>query len=82
MWLGSWGGRVGVGIVGNYRDLEFLVQRYAPEATDVLFPYPNKLNPGRTAGCGQLLMTFTREGLRRAANMTERANDEVLSSRF
>jgi hypothetical protein len=82
LWLGGWDGRIGIGIVGNYQDVEFLVRKYEAEATDILFPYPSKLDTRRTGGYGQLLMTFTPEGIRRAANKTIRADAEGLNSRF
>jgi hypothetical protein len=68
LWLGSWGGLVGVGIVGNYQDLEFLVRDYGPVATDIFFPFPKRLTKRPKRGDGQLLISFTPEGLRRAAN--------------
>jgi hypothetical protein len=67
LWLGSWGGRVGVGIVGNYQDLQFLIHDYGPQATDIFFPFPKRLAEGPKSGDGQLLITFTPQGLQRAA---------------
>jgi hypothetical protein len=70
LWLGSWDGLAGVGIVGNYEDLQLLVHNYGPEATDTYFPFPKKLSKHRERGDGQLLFTITPEGLRRAAGET------------
>jgi hypothetical protein len=70
LWLGSWDGLVGIGIVGKFEDLEFLVHYYRPEATDVFFPFPEKLGERQNQGYGQLLLCFKPEGLRRAASKT------------
>jgi hypothetical protein len=66
LWLGSWGGLICVGIVGNYQDLEFLIRDYGPEATDIFFPFPKRLTRRRKRGSGQLLLTFTPRGLKQA----------------
>jgi hypothetical protein len=68
LWLGNRGGLVRVGVVGNYEDLEFLIDDFAPEATDIYFPFPKRLRKGPKSGSGLLLFDFTPEGLRRAAN--------------
>jgi hypothetical protein len=69
-WLGSWGGLVGIGVSGNYEDLEFLIHDYGCEAVKIFFPYPQTLAKGPKRGDGQLLFLFTPEGLRRAATKT------------
>jgi hypothetical protein len=69
LWLGPWGeSMVGVGIAGDYENLRPLVDKYGIYATDVFFPFPKRLAEGRNYGKGQLLLTFTPEGLRRAAS--------------
>jgi hypothetical protein len=69
LWLGPWSrSNVAIGIVGNYDSLKPLVDAYGGDASEVFFPFPERLEQGRKAGDGQLLMTFTPEGLRRAAN--------------
>lgn len=67
LWLGSWGGLVGVGISGNYDDLDFLISKYGHEAVQVYFPFPQTWAKGPKSGDGQLLFLFTQQGLRRAA---------------
>jgi hypothetical protein len=69
LWLGPWrDSMVGVGIVGDYEDLRPLVQRYGPDAADIFFPFPAKLADSPKQGVGQLLIVFTRQGIRRAAS--------------
>jgi hypothetical protein len=68
LWLGSDGGLISVGIVGNYQDLKFLIRDYGPEATDIYFPFPDKFSERPKQNDGQLLISFTPEGLRRAAD--------------
>jgi hypothetical protein len=68
LWLGSWGGMVGVGISGNYDDLEFLIHQYGHEAVQIYFPFPQTWAKGPKSGDGQLLLLFTQQGLRRAAH--------------
>jgi hypothetical protein len=71
LWLGPWGeSRVGIGIAGDYASLQSLVDEYGADATDIFFPYPQKLAKGRNGGIGQLLIIFTPEGLQRAASKT------------
>ncbi|MBV8357173.1 MAG: hypothetical protein JO189_04445 [Deltaproteobacteria bacterium] len=71
LWLGPWGeSMVGIGIVGDYGSLQPLVNEYSADATNIFFPYPKKLAKGLKQGNGQLLITFTPEGLRRAASKT------------
>jgi hypothetical protein len=74
LWLGPWGkSLVSVGIAGNYDNLQPLVDEYGADATDIFFPYPKKPAKGRKWGNRQvvmLLITFTPEGLRRAASKT------------
>jgi hypothetical protein len=67
LWLGKWGPMTGVGIVGDYKDLEPLTERYGRYAAGTFFPFPKKLTQRREHGSGQLLMVFTPEGLERAA---------------
>lgn len=65
LWLGPWGGSgVGVGIVGDYEDLEPLVRCYGPHAAEIFFPFPAKLADGPKQGTGQLLFTFTPQALK------------------
>jgi hypothetical protein len=67
LWLGDWGGLVGVGIVGSYQDLEFLIHDYGPEASAIYFPFPEQLGKTpKSASSGLLLLSFTPDGLRRA----------------
>jgi hypothetical protein len=65
-WLGDWDGLVGVGIVGSYQDLEFLIHDYGPEASAIYFPFPQQLAKRPESASGLLLLSFTPEGLRRA----------------
>jgi hypothetical protein len=88
LWLGSLGGLVGIGIVGNYQDLKILINGYGPEAARIFFPFPKRLakRPKRPIqGDGLLLMTFTPEGLqratRRAINPGRAFNNELLPPR-
>jgi hypothetical protein len=79
LWLGSWGkSLIGVGIVGDYEDLQPLVQRYGADAAAVFFPFPKKLTRRREHGSGQLLVVFTPQGLERAAQVATRAPEETL----
>jgi hypothetical protein len=71
LWLGPWGeSMIGIGIAGDYDSLQPLVNEYSADATDIFFPFPQRLRQGRKWGNGQLLITFTPEGLRRAASRT------------
>jgi hypothetical protein len=70
LWLGSRGALIGIGIVGNYHDLDLLIHDYGPHAVDIFFPFPKRLTKGGGNGDGLLLMTFTPRELRRAANTT------------
>jgi hypothetical protein len=66
--LESAGSLVGVGIVGDYQDLKFLISDYGPEAAGIFFPFPKKLvKEPKRGGYGRLLITFTPAGLERAA---------------
>jgi hypothetical protein len=67
LWLGSWGGLVGVGIAGNYQDLAFLIHDYGPEASKIFFPYPKGLSRRRHGEQGLLLIMFKPEGMKRTA---------------
>jgi hypothetical protein len=67
--LGSWGSQVGVGLVGNYQDLDFLIDDYGPEAAAIFFPFPKKMVKRPKRGYGRLLITFTPSGLQRAARI-------------
>jgi hypothetical protein len=76
LWLGPWGdSMVGVGIVGDYEDLRPLVQHYEPDAADIFFPFPAKLTDSPKQGVGQLLIVFTRQGIRRAASEAQGADE-------
>jgi hypothetical protein len=71
LWLGPLdGSTVGIGVTGVYSDLEAVVDKYGPLANEIQFPYPDRLHPGMSSGqAGQLLMTFDRKGLTRAASI-------------
>jgi hypothetical protein len=69
LWLGPWDqSLVGIGIEGDYVSLEPLIEEYGADATDIYFPFPSKMAAGQKEGEGQLLITFTADGLRRAAS--------------
>jgi hypothetical protein len=69
LWLGPWGdSMIGIGIAGDYDNLQPLIDEYEAQATDIFFPFPKRLAEGRKRGIGQLLITFTPEGLQRAAS--------------
>ena len=69
LWLGVWSGSmIGVGIDGDYEDLEPLIQQYRPYTSDIFFPFPSRLIDDKKHGSGFLLMTFTRAGLEHALN--------------
>jgi len=69
LWLGPWGeSMVGIGIAGDYVSLQPLIDEYSADATDIFFPFPQRLGAGRKWGNGQLLIIFTPEGLQRAAS--------------
>ena len=71
LWLGPYGeSMVGIGIVGDYDTLKPLVDEYRADATDIFFPYPNKLAKAPKRGIGQLLIILTPDGLERAASKT------------
>jgi hypothetical protein len=73
LWLGPWGeSMVGIGIEGDYDNLQPLVEEYRADATDVFFPFPHRLVPEGERREGQLLITFTADGLRRVASKTNR----------
>jgi hypothetical protein len=76
LWLGSSGGVVAVGIVGNYQDLKFLVHDYGPDADSIFFPFPKRLSRRHRPKVddGQLLITFTPEGLKRAARRADNSS--------
>jgi hypothetical protein len=79
LWLGPWAeSNVGVGIVGNYEDLQPLVDEYGADAADIFFPFPAKLANGRKQGSGQLLLVFTRQGLKRAVQVSTQAREGPL----
>lgn len=48
------------------RKLRTIVDTYRSEATEISFPFPEKLDKPSDDTTGQLLMTFTKEGLDRA----------------
>jgi hypothetical protein len=79
VWLGSWtGDKVGVGIVGPYAAIARLVDKYGTFASEVFFPFPNKLSPGHKPGdIGQLLMVFSGDQLSRTAEAVPRAPDNA-----
>jgi hypothetical protein len=66
LWLGPWGqSMVGIGITGDYESLRPLVDRYRGVATDIFFPFPEKLVDKPKQSSGQLFITFSPEELRR-----------------
>jgi hypothetical protein len=69
--LGNLSGQVGIGIVGDYGDLKFLINDYGSEAVNIFFPFPKKLleEPRQDAN-GRLVMMFTPSGLKQAACKT------------
>ncbi|HEV3111644.1 MAG TPA: hypothetical protein VGY99_14235 [Candidatus Binataceae bacterium] len=68
LWLGPWGDSlIGVGVVGDYRDVRFLIEKYRADSTDIFFPYPARLADRSKNGTGQLVVVFTPQGLQRAA---------------
>ena len=69
VWLGTLGGStVSVGVTGQYQDLAPVIERFGPAAKEIFFPFPERLQaPTAADRDGQLLMTFDREGLARAA---------------
>jgi len=78
VWLGPWGGCcIGVGLLGTYQDLRPAIDLYKSEAVDVFFPYPAKLDRPAGDTVGQLLLTFTKEGLNRAVAKSVAVKDEL-----
>src|ERR1039458_8424764 len=74
LWLGAYGGRdgIGVGILSSYVVVKPLIEKFGPYASEIYFPYPNKLTPGLQAQTyGQLLMVFSSNQLDRATQATE-----------
>jgi len=73
LWLGSLdGSTVGIGVTGVYSDLALVVDKYGPLANEIQFPYPDRLHSGMSSDqTGQLLMTFDRKGLTRAASIAK-----------
>jgi hypothetical protein len=68
LWLGEWKeSLVGIGIVGNFQDLAPIVQAYGPYAVDVFFPFPARMRGKSTSANGQLLLIFTPQALKHAA---------------
>jgi hypothetical protein len=69
MWMGELGdSTVAIGIVAAYSDLNSVIVRYGPTAKQIFFPYPQKVQtPIPPDHDGQLVMTFDRRGLARAA---------------
>lgn len=67
-WLGPWSDCdcVGIGLLGSYRELRSVIEIYQPDSTEAFFPYPKKLGEPSDETSGQLLLTFTRDGLSRA----------------
>jgi hypothetical protein len=44
LWLGPYGASfVGVGIQGNYEDLQGLIKKYGADSEEIFFPYPEKV---------------------------------------
>ena len=73
LWLGSLrDSTVAIGVTGVYSDLESVVAKYGALANEIQFPYPDRLDPGMSSDqAGQLLMTFDRKGLIRAASIAK-----------
>ena len=58
-------------IAGDYEDLQFLIGKYGPDAAEVFFPFPKPLSARRKRGSGLSLISFTSQGVRRAASNVE-----------
>ena len=69
LWLGALSeSTVGIGVLGQYEDLEPALNKYRTVAKEIFFPYPEKFSPTRSAGrTGLMLMMLDRQGLARAA---------------
>jgi len=69
LWLGKFGtATVAIGVNGQYEDLLPVIKKFGPMAKEIFFPFPEKLQiPLREDRDGQLLMTFDRQALARAA---------------
>jgi len=62
---------VSIGVPGSYEDLIPVIDRYGPAASQIFFPFPEKLQTAmRPDRVGELRMTFDRRGLGRAVLMT------------
>jgi len=68
LWLGALGdSAVSIGVAGRYEDLVPIIDRYGPAASQIFFPFPEKLQASmRPDRVGELRMTFDRRGLSRA----------------
>lgn len=75
LWLDSRDGLINIGILGNYQDLNFLISDYGPDAVGIFFPFPKPISKRRQHGNGMLLITFTPQGIQRAARKAR--NPEV-----
>ena len=68
LWLGPWAeALIGVGMLGDYPALAPIVSIYGPDAERIYYPYPREISQPAAGDRGQLLMLFSRDGLRRAA---------------
>jgi len=76
LWLRPYGKSfVGIGTIGEFRDLREVAREYGAAAEQVLFPYPSELKPGYAVpddASGQLLIIFSRKGLNQTANLITR----------
>ena len=73
LWLGSRDGLTDVGIFGSYPDLNFLINEYREDAVGIFFPFPKPISKRRQRGNGMLLITFTPQGIQRAAKKVKNA---------
>jgi len=82
LWLGASGdSAVSIGVPGSYEDLIPVIDRYGPVASQIFFPFPEKLQGSTRADRqGELRMTFDRRGLGRAALLTSPQGTPVESS--
>jgi|GEM_PF-1569809 len=65
-WLGLWGNEnyIGIGMIGSFWEIEFIIERYKDNAKEIFFPYPIKYDENRKVEPntnGQLLMVFDKK---------------------
>jgi hypothetical protein len=74
LWLGPWGAKdIGVGIVGSYRSLAGVIEKYRTDALHIYYPYPRELeaHPKENLLMRKLVMVFDTAGLARAARKAD-----------